>query len=84
MDKKLVEKCLLTLNRGGILSDVEVDYYNRGAKAQLTLAYPIIKQAVTEEIKKDNKIVPNFLYKEMSKALELEFENKYGKSSWEE
>ncbi len=26
---------LLVLNRGGILSDTEVDYYNRGAKAQL-------------------------------------------------
>lgn len=35
-----IEKCGLKLNRGGILSDVEVAYYNRGAEAQ---AQAIIK-----------------------------------------
>ena len=33
--REVVEGAGLKLNRGGILSDVEVEYYNRGAKAQL-------------------------------------------------
>ena len=33
----------IKLNRGGILSDVEVEYYNRGAEAQLEHAIKEIK-----------------------------------------
>ncbi len=33
--REVVEGAGFTLNRGGILSDVEVDYYNNGATAQL-------------------------------------------------
>ena len=42
--REVVEGFGLRLERGGILSDVEVEYYNRGAKAQLQLTLKAIDE----------------------------------------
>ena len=44
-----VDGARLRLNRGGILSDVEVEYYNRGAEAQLQAIKKAIEPPVTVE-----------------------------------
>ena len=44
------EETVIKLNCGGILSDIEVEYYNRGAEAQAKATWEIAKQEGRREV----------------------------------
>lgn len=41
---------VIKLNRGGLLSDIEVEYYNRGAEAQAESSFNAVKQEGRKEV----------------------------------